>query len=104
MDESGHLAAECGVEQHPGPDEIGLEEGGRAHDGAIDVALGGEMDHDVVTGHHLAHELRITDVTFHEDVARVLVELGHRGRDAGIGEGIEVGHRRVRLVREDDDG
>ena len=59
-----------GIEQDTCPDHVGREERGRPGDRAIDVALGGEVDHDVVAGDHLVDQLLVTDVAVDELMIR----------------------------------
>src|SRR5690606_19669864 len=70
-------------------------------DGAVDVGLGGEVDHVVGLGGQLAHQFGVPDVALHELQARVVEFEVVEG--AGVGEGVQHGDpRRVgRVGREE---
>src|SRR5690606_37197225 len=73
-------------------DHVGLDEGGRAVDGAVHVALGGEVEHRVgaVLGQQARHQGPVADVPVHEDVVGVALQRGQGVEVAGIGQRIEV--------------
>jgi hypothetical protein len=60
-------------EQHIRPDDIGLNECGRAIDGPVNVALGREVHHDIrpVIGKDFPHSRGIGDVGADEGIARI---------------------------------
>ena len=73
-----------GVEQGAGADHVGAGEGVLVVDRAVDVGLGGEVDHRVDARHRLADDLRVLD--------RALDQLGPLGRvlrPAGVGQFVE---------------
>ena len=93
--------ASCGVDEHARAHDVGLEEHGGSGNGPVDVALCREVDHDIVPGDHAIYEVGIADVPLHEGVVPEIVQLRHGRRHAGVGHGVEVGHRAVRLGGED---
>ena len=83
-----------GLQQLIGADDVGLDELGRAIDGAVDVGLSGQM-HDGVrleVQQRLADPLTIGDVGLEELIARVVVHAGQRLEVAGIGQFVRVEH------------
>ena len=52
-------------------EDVGAEELVGLHERAIDVRLGGEVDHRVHAARHVAHELGVADVALDEAIARV---------------------------------
>ena len=81
----------------------GLQQAQRAHyiragkgegvfDGAVDVALGGEVNDAIyiVLLHDGAHALEVADVGLHEGVVRLALNILQVGQVTGIGEGIQV--------------
>ena len=76
------------LQQREGADDVGLDEGGRAVDGAIDMAFGREM-HDGIRLEaldHAAHLGRIDDVGADERIAGAVRYRRQRFEVAGIGE------------------
>ena len=75
------------LQQRKGADDVGLDEGGRAVDGAIDVAFGREM-HDGIRLEaldHAAHLGRIDNIGAHERIAGAVRNRRQRFEIAGIG-------------------
>jgi hypothetical protein len=76
------------------PDDVGLDEGAGPVDGAVHVALGGQM-HDHVGPEaleDLAHAGCISDVGLLEGVAGSFRDGGERGEVARIGELVDHQH------------
>jgi len=65
--------------------------------GAVDVALGGEIDDRarLVFGQQFANQGTITDVALHEEVPTVALQTGQILQIAGIGELVEIEDRFV---------
>src|SRR5487761_1810140 len=61
--------------QHRGASDIGLDEGERIHQGAVDVRRGREVDDGGDLGGELVDELRVADVAAYEAVAGLTFEL-----------------------------
>jgi hypothetical protein len=61
-----------GFEQVEGADDIGLDEFSRTFDRAVDVTLGGEVQHRarLVFGQQARHQFGVADVAAHEHMAR----------------------------------
>ncbi len=80
------------LQQGVGADDVGLDELGRAVDGAVDVALGGQV-HDAVRpvlGEQAADLGGVADVHFFKGITRVAGDAGDRIEVAGIGQAIDV--------------
>ena len=81
------------VEQDVGAQDIGLDERRGAVDRAVDVALGGEMQHGV--GLDLVEDLvdrgAVADVDLEMGVPVAGARLGQRLQIAGVGELVDVG-------------
>jgi len=86
-------------EQMEGADDVGLDEVFRAVDGAVDVALGGEVDDGarLLFGEQFADQGAVADVALDEDVALVAVQAGEVLQVAGVGEFVEIEDRLVVL-------
>ncbi len=81
-----------GLEEGERSVDVGAEEGLGAVDGAIDVALCGEV-HDsagLVLCEEARDERGVTDITLNEGVVRVVVNGGEVGWVAGVGELVEI--------------
>ena len=67
-----------GVEQAQRADDVGLDERLGRIDGAVDVRLGGEVDHcvDLVFGEQPGHESLVANVALGENVAWIAGEVG----------------------------
>ena len=93
LDESGHTRIPGGIQEDPGPHNIRLNKRSRPLDRAIHVALCRQV-HDgidpVTDG--CSNDLGVGDVTVHEPVARIALDVGHILRIARIRELVEVGH------------
>ena len=74
------------VEQHAGADHVGVQEHRRIADGTIDVALRGEVHHDIVTRHQSIDQVGVADVALNEGVPVAGVQLGNGRLHPGIGE------------------
>ena len=96
----GIVPAASGVQEDTGPGHVGLEEHRRTLDGPVDVALGGKVDHGVVTGQHLIDQIDISDVAVDEMMTWRSIEFIDRGLDPGVGEQVEVGHLGVAVGAE----
>jgi hypothetical protein len=89
---------ECGpvgsrrLQQREGAFDVRLDEGTRAVDASVDVALGGEVQHGAraVLGQQAVDERAITDVAVHEDMPCVALQRGQVAQVAGVGEGVEI--------------
>ncbi len=92
-----HPVTAGGFEQGEGAVHVGAHEVARAVDGAIDVALGGEMDDGagLVLGKQAVDQLTVADVALHEDMPRVALQGGEVLQVARVGEGIQIDHRLV---------
>ncbi len=77
-------------EQVEGADDVGLDEVARPVDGAIDMALGGEVDDGTGLSicQQFADELTVSDVAKHELVTRIPFEAFEILDVAGVGEQI----------------
>ena len=83
-----------GLQQRVGAFDVGAHEGAGAVDGAVDMALGGEV-HDgarAVLGQQAVDQGAVADVAMHEDVACVAAQALEVAQVAGVGERIEVEH------------
>ena len=81
-----------GLQQREGADDIGLDELGRAVDGAVHMALGGEM-HDrarTVGSEQAVDRLAIADIGLREHVARVAFQRGERLAVACVGQLVDA--------------
>ena len=76
------------LQQHVGAVDVGLDEGVRVHDRAVDVRLGREVDDrvDLVRLQRLSHRLCVADVALHEGVARIVVDVQQVVQVAGVGQ------------------
>jgi hypothetical protein len=77
------------------PVDVGLHEGARAVDAAVDVALGREV-HDgarPVLGQQAVEQGAVADVAVHEAVAASPCSAGQVGEVAGVGQRVEVDDR-----------
>ncbi len=79
-------------EQVEGADDVGLDEGARAFDRAVDVALGREVQHRAhfVLGQKARHQGGIADIAVHEHMACVALQARPVLEVAGIGQLVEV--------------
>lgn len=76
---------------------VGVQERLGIGDGAVDVGLGGEVDHGVAPGHHRAQQRFVADVAHHE-LHPVLGEPGDVGGVARVGELVQHGHAHARAL------
>ena len=83
------------LQQHEGPDHVGLDEGFRAVDRPVDMCLRRKMHHGgrPVALEHLAHRCGVADVALLEGVARVLRGAGQRCEVRRIGQRVDIDHR-----------
>jgi len=88
-----------GLEQLVGALHIGLDEGARAVQRAIDVAFGGEVEHGArpALGQQALHQGSVADAAVHELVPRIGLQAGEVFEVAGVGEQVEVDDRLVAL-------
>jgi hypothetical protein len=77
-----------GVEQLEGAADVGLDEGGRPVDRAVDVGLGGEVEdrRGPVLVDDLVDRGAVGDVGLHEMEARVLGDVGQALEVPGVGQ------------------
>jgi hypothetical protein len=66
LDVALHVQLARVVQEVVGALDVGLDEARRFLDGAVDVRLGGEVEHDLRARHRLAHRLWVADVALHE--------------------------------------
>ena len=97
-----HPVGARGLEQAVGAQHVGADEGVRAVDRAIDMALGGEMHHRIggMLGEHRIHGVAVADVGADEGVARAVGDGLERAQVGGVGELVDVDDVRVRLAHE----
>ncbi len=81
-----------GLQQHVGADNIGLDEVGRACDGAIDVALGRQVHHGIrlMLGKHPIQFGAVADIHLLKGITFTVCDTGQGFQVARIGEFIEV--------------
>src|SRR5439155_7474394 len=80
------------VEQHLRADDVGENERTRAHDAAIDVSLGGEVDDlgDAVLVEDGGNQIAVADVALDEGEALLVAEeIFEIGEISGVGELVE---------------
>jgi hypothetical protein len=82
----------CRFEQHVGALDVGLDEVARAVDRAVDVRLGGEVDHAgrPVGDEQLVQCRAVADVGVAEHMARVAGQVRERFEVAGVGQLVDV--------------
>lgn len=82
----------CGFEQREGTEDIGLDKVSWALNAAINVRLGGKMDHSVnlLIGKQLLKQRLITDIGMHETVIGVILNILKVGRVTGVGQFVKV--------------
>ena len=82
------------IEQYRGADHIGLDEGARPVDRAVDMGLGGKMDDRVrLPGlEDVAHARTVGDVGADEVVARIVGDGGQRIEIAGVSQLVDHHH------------
>src|SRR5215218_1441281 len=80
-----------GLQQLEGAYDVGLDEGAGVVDRAVDVALGGEVDHrrGTMLGEDAPHLPAVRDVAVEEREARIVQHAGEVLEAAGIGELVE---------------
>jgi hypothetical protein len=74
------LGTAARLEHDACPGDVGLEEGPRPVDRSVDVRLGREVHHRVRVRHQPADQLGVADVTAHEPVPRVVLDVGQEAR------------------------
>ncbi len=74
------------------PNDICLNEFGRAFNTAINVGFGSKMDDgiDVLFCKQVIEQFTITDISTHETIAWVIIETGKVGQIAGIGQVVDI--------------
>ena len=84
------------------PSTLVLDEGVRAVDRAVDVALGGQVHHGIgrVLGEHRVHGGAVADVGADEGVARAVGDRLERAQIGGVGQLVDIDDVRVRLAHE----
>ena len=84
-----------GVAEHRGPEHVGVDEGERLQQRAVDVRLGREVDDGVDLGREPVDECPVADVALHEPVAAAALELGQVGGVPGVRQLVQ--HHQVQL-------
>ena len=86
-----------GFQQRERAHHVGLHEGGRTVDGAVDVAFGREVHHGagLVLGQQRVDGLAIADVDLLEVVRRIAFQRRQVLPVSGVGELVDVDHRLV---------
>ena len=74
------------VAQHVGAEGVGVHEREGVGDGAVDVALGGEVDDGVVAGHVLEGGVLVADVGLHEPAPAIVDQVAEVLDVAGVGQ------------------
>ena len=90
-----------GIEQHHGAVDVGVQERLGIVDAAIDVGLGGEVDHRGHVAHDGIDHHAVGDVAAHEAVARMRGNVGKVLQIAGIRQGVEVDDVILRMMLQD---
>ena len=92
LDEPAHTRGARRLEQPQRPDDVHVEERLGRQDAAIDVALGREVHDglDLVTLQRVEHRRAVADISAHEDVSGVALEVTQVLEVACIREGIDV--------------
>jgi hypothetical protein len=98
LNETLDAMAPGAIEQDTGADDVGMDEIERRIDTAIDMRFRSEIDHAIklVLGHERVHLVGIRDVGFEKFVTLAMF-LDHAiqvGRVAGVGEDIDIAHKR----------
>ena len=90
--EVGCVVLSCGLEERVGAIDVGAEEGLGAVDGAIDVALRGEMydSTGIVLLEKAGDQFGIADVALDEEVVWICVNSGEVCGVARVGELVEI--------------
>ena len=85
------FVANC-LKQRQRADHIGLHERGRAIDGPVHMAFGGEVDHclGLILSQQFRDQGAVADVAMHEHMARVGVDGCQRVAIACVGQQVEV--------------
>ena len=80
--------------------DIGLGKRERILDGAVDMALGGKVDHPVdhIVPEDLEDRVEVADVSLHEDVVGGVFNIFEIGKVARIGQFVEVDDAVVRIL------
>jgi len=87
-------------QQRVSADDIGLDKIGRAVDGAVYMAFGGQVHNDVrlCVRQYAVHLFGIGDVRLHKLVARVVGHAGQRVQITGVGELVQVDDRVLAVI------
>ena len=82
------------IEQNESPMHIGTNKCVRRSNGAVDVALGGEVDNGTgpVIAQQGTNQVGIVDIATDQPVAWVAVDRGQAGGVARVGKQIEIDH------------
>ena len=98
LDVPGRPRRPRGVEQALRAEDVGPQKGRGVVDRAIDVALGGEVDHRVEPlGQELHDQPAVGHVAVDEPVPRLVLEPFEVVGVAGVGQGVEVRELNVRI-------
>ena len=89
-----------GVEQVDGADHVGFDKREGVADGAVYVALGGKVDHAVglVAVKEVVNGQGVADVDALKAVVRGLGHVGQVFEVAGVGQGVDVDNRVLRVA------
>ena len=89
----------CGLEECEGAHDVCAGEREGILDGAVHVALGGEVDYavDLIFLHYPAHLVKVCYVGLHEGIVGAVLDVLEVGEVAGIGELVEVDNAAVRI-------
>ena len=81
-----------GLQEAQRTHHIGLREGERVFDGAVHVALGGEVDDaiDLLVLHELVNRLEVADVGLYELIVRLVLDVFQIGKIACVSQLVEV--------------
>ena len=81
-----------GFQQGEGADQIGFHEGRRSGDGAVHVALGGEMDEGVnlVFAQQAVHQPPVANIALDEDMPGGIGQIAQVVQRTGVGQQVEV--------------
>lgn len=102
LDEAGYTSGLSGIEKHPCPYDIRLNEGGRSQNGAIHMALRSQVQDGIHPLQELLDQRAIAYVPVHEGVPGVALHLHQIGKVPGVGEEIQVDDLHIRPLLEEE--
>ena len=90
----------CGLEQREGAQHVGLGEGEGVAYGAVDMALGGEMDDavDVVLLHETEHGVEVADVGLDKRIIGFVFHINQVFKIACVSELIDADNMIIRIL------